>query len=363
MTMNTISPKRKPLYESVANNLRQTILANRTIVRLPTEAELCAQHVVSRITVRKALDILAAEGVIERTPGRGTFVRRGEMPKVADVRGLVVAINVTDLPGTLNFVALQVLGAGEFLEQHGAHVCMKRNPHTAEDVEAFIVDCGRNHIGGLLAYAHDDVSVRVLVDGAARAGVPAVAMNTRLDDRSVDYVTCDNVLGGRLSAEYLLNLGHRKAAFVTPFNDVSLRDRWAGFSRRFEEGGGKASCFARWTECLDPAQDFLKVAEEFTAVQCGLDKFAAELVKQLLSRHIRVPEDISVIGYDNCVAYCEHAAVPITTVAQPAEEMGRRAAQLLWERLAGLAPAEPRRVLMTPSLVIRGSTAVPRRLG
>jgi len=345
----------------LADGLRNDILGGAVQSgRLPTEAELCDAHGVSRMTVRKALDILAAEGMIERTPGRGTFVRRVHPVRLADARGMVAAINVSDATSVLNVVALQALGASEFFDRHGVHLSVKRNPHDTEEANALLANCRRSGVRGFLCYAHNDQTAADLADGFVRTGMPAVLLNTRRDDLRLDYVTCNNFAGGALAADYLIDLGHRRIAFMTIGNDVSLRDRWDGFCRRAHERGVEAATFATWSGCAMPMQEFLEQADRFTAVQCGYDKVAADLLLRLAERGLRVPDDMSVTGYDNCVAHCEHARVPITTIEQPAREMGRRAAQFLWERMIGLEPSAPRRVQLPPSLVVRSSAAAPR---
>jgi len=354
--------KRRPLYETLADDLRADIHGRRQDdLRLPTEEELCDAHGVSRITVRKALDILTAEGMIERAPGRGTFVRQPSAPKRRDARGMVAGINVADMPSTINFVSLQVLGASEFLARHGAHISVKKNPHTPADAAALIQECVESGVRGFLCYSHNDETPRSLGQEALRRRLPAVLMNTRADDLPLDYVTGDNVAGGAMAARYLASLGHRRVAFFSEVSDVSVRDRLQGFQRETAALGGVAAPFVpRQGTDHESWAAFLRDARGFTAVQCGNDHMAATLILRLAQAGLRVPGDISVMGYDNSVAHCETGPVPITTLEQPAREMGRRAAQFLWERMTGIEPPASRRTLLSPSLVVRASAAPPR---
>ena len=361
MSLASPTGRKKPLYLKLAEDLRSAVLARGDEdLRLPTEADLCRRHGVSRITVRKALDILTSEGLIERTPGRGTFVRRDEDAEPRTARGLVVAINVSAVPSVMNFLSLQVLGASDFREQHGAHISVKRNPHGEAVTEELLRNCLTNGVRGFLCFSHSDETARCLSAAAQRLRMPMVLTNTRMDDADLDYVTSDNFTGGRMAADYLLDLGHREIASVYTANDVSSRDRWEGFERRVREVGGRITCFAPWVEgCDDPESALVENAHRFTAVQCGHDKLAARSIQLLFDRGLRVPDDISVMGYDNCIAHCEYARVPITTIEQPAREIGARAAQFLWERMTGRQPAAPRRCQLPPALVVRSSVAPP----
>ena len=311
--------------------------------------------------MRKARDILTAEGIIERAPGRGTFVRQPSAPKRRDARGMVAGINVADMPSTLNFVSLQVLGASEVFGRHGAQNSVKKNPHSPAEAAALIHECVESGVGGFLCYSHNDGTPRALGQEAIRLHLPAILMNTRADDLPLDCVTGDNAAGGAMAARYLASLGHRRAAFFSEVSDVSVRDRLQGFQSEMAAQGGAATSFVpRVGTDHELWAVFLRNARDFTAVQCGNDHMAAALILRLAEAGLRVPGDISVMGYDNSAAHCETGPVPITTIEQPARDMGRRAAQFLWERMTGIEPPSPRRALLPPSLVVRASAAPPR---
>jgi len=86
------------------------------------------------------------------------------------------------------------------------------------------------------------------------------------------------------------------------------------------------------------------------------DHLAIGLVHGLISRGVRVPDDIAVVGYDD-IEFAAIAAVPLTSVRQPAREMGRTAAEILLARIAGTAGADLGNVVYQPELVVRASTA------
>ena len=351
--------QRQPLYETVANALRNDILAHgRRPRRLPTEGELCRAHGVSHITLRKAMGILKAEGLIVRTPRRGTFVAPDEGGLPRTIAGLSVAINIAAAPGTGNFLSLQMLGASEALGARDAHLVVKEDPRRPENAAEFVQGLIRGRMAGLLCYSYEHETSRVMAEEALGADLPVVLLGDRFDGSAADYVTTDNVTGGMIAADHLLSLGHRRIAFVGAAEHPTQRDRWLGMRERVVQAGGEAQCYAHWqNESAPPMERFLEGRGGCTAVFCGNDSLASLLLRELLRLGVRVPGELSVMGYDNSVEYCEHAGVPLTSVAQPAREIGARAAQFLLERISRQPVAGPRRVQLAPRLVIRASAA------
>jgi LacI family transcriptional regulator len=92
-----------------------------------------------------------------------------------------------------------------------------------------------------------------------------------------------------------------------------------------------------------------------TAVFCANDLMALGVLQEMTRNHIRVPDDISIIGYDD-IDFAAAAAVPLTSVRQPRQELGRTAARLLLEEAADDETHRHRQVIFEPELVVRGST-------
>lgn len=359
-TLQTKAQRQEPLYRILIESLRREIAsAGREPMRLPTGRELCVTHGVSHMTVRKAMEILSAEGLIVRTPRRGTFVVPPQKNAYRDVAGLAVAINIPTEASTRNFMSLELLGANDFLQKQDVHVVIKETPDHLDAVQMFVSSLVRNRVGGFLCHSYDEAVMRATVAAAHAAALPIVVLNDRVDDLPEDYVTCDNYLGGMMAADYLLSLGHRRIAFVTEADHATQSERWDGLQHRVARAGGEAVRFPVW-QSSSHLERFLADCGSFTSVFCGHDGTAAMVILQLMHRGLRVPDDISVIGYDNSLDICEHASIPITTIAQPAREMGARAAQLLHEKMSGQTVAGPRRIKLPPKLVVRASAAPPK---
>ncbi|MFD0592217.1 substrate-binding domain-containing protein [Catellatospora coxensis] len=182
-------------------------------------------------------------------------------------------------------------------------------------------------------------------------------------------VAVDDVLGGRLAATHLAELGHRHIAFVGgPASIAQVADRHAGAAAALTEHGGGIELEVVETKALSvtagrqAAEDIcaLPQARRPTAIFCANDLLALGVLQGLTIGGLRVPEDISLVGYDD-IDFAAAAAVPLTSVGQPREQLGRTAAQLLLEEADTDAAHGHRHVVFQPQLVVRQSTAAPRR--
>lgn len=164
---------------------------------------------------------------------------------------------------------------------------------------------------------------------------------------------------------YLYSLGHRRIAFCRAIPGNRAHPR----KKAYLDFMARNNCpvpphFLIPYERLDEAaggEAVARVLDESvapTAFFAGKDRTALLLLKHLAARGIRVPQDISVAGFDN-LRFTEHLAVPLTTVDQPKQEMGRRAVELQLERIELGISAPPRAQIFQTHLVIRESCAVP----
>ena len=197
---------------------------------------------------------------------------------------------------------------------------------------------------------------------AARTA-PVVLVARTVAASAVDCVSNDDVAGATLAVEHLVQLGHRRIAHIDGGAGAGAEARKQGFTKTMrrhglasqartargdytEEGGvqGVAALLARGTRP--------------TAILAANDLSAIGALDALTRNVLRVPEDISLVGYDNTsLAGLRHSDLP--TIDQPREAMGRTAVDLLLERLENRRKAS-RRVVMPPTLVVRGTTAPPR---
>lgn len=199
------------------------------------------------------------------------------------------------------------------------------------------------------------------LDEMAEAGTAVVVVARR--SARHDFVAVDDVRGGRLAAEHLLSRGHRRVGLVTPDqpDNTAIQDRLRSFLEALRAGGGRLPPEARLTTAgvqipdgFAAAERFLALAERPTAVFLTADHLAMGFLQALRRRGVRVPADVAIMGYDDIV-YSRYLDVPLTTIELPLKQLGERAVQALFERIA--RPRGRRiQVLLEPRLVVRDST-------
>ena len=195
-------------------------------------------------------------------------------------------------------------------------------------------------------------------------GTPLVIVDRTRDDTTFCSVAVDDVLGGRLALEHLLDRGHTRVAFVGgPLGIGQVRDRLQGARLAWADAGlPPDDLTVVITDSLDvdagrgAGQRLagLPSARRPTAAFCANDMTALGLLQQAISSGTRVPEQLAIVGYDD-IQFAAAAAVPLTSVRQPRVELGRAAAALLIDE-AGNDGHEHQQVVFTPELVAREST-------
>lgn len=205
----------------------------------------------------------------------------------------------------------------------------------------------------------------------ARRGTPIVLLDSRSPSHGQCSVAVDDVLGGELAIAHLLEDGHERIAFVggppairqvTDRRDGALRAmRRAGYTEAdlvvVETAALNVGCGQRAGAMIAD----LPTASRPTAVFCANDLLALGVLQEMTARRIAVPESLAIVGYDD-IDFAAAAAVPLTSVRQPRQYLGRTAAQLLLEEAAGDADHRHRQVVFEPELVVRRSSqAHPRR--
>ena len=203
---------------------------------------------------------------------------------------------------------------------------------------------------------------RELVEGIRRRGTPVVLVESARDATGGSSVSVDDVAGGEIAVRHLATLGRRRIGVVAARRDLrQVADRLYGAKRAATDAGLEI-------EVIE-ADDLSVLAGRTTgeglvarspidrpdAVFCVNDLLAVGVLQAFAFRHqIAVPDEIALVGYDD-IAFARSTVVPLTSVAQPADLMGRTALALLEEEIA-TPGATARHVSFTPTLVERAST-------
>jgi len=178
-------------------------------------------------------------------------------------------------------------------------------------------------------------------------------------------VTTSNREGTAELTRYLIDLGHRRIAFITgPAYLESSRERLDGYRAALDESGLAFDGHYVFDGSFDVGSGlraghyFVSLAPPPTAIMASNDREAFGVLQAVEERRLRVPEDVSVVGFDN-VPLAAEVRPPLTTVHQPVYEMGRKAMEVLIQWVENEEPAQ-RHIELPTRLVIRGSAACPK---
>ncbi len=221
------------------------------------------------------------------------------------------------------------------------------------------------HVDGIILSGprfDDEDLLRLHREGAA------VVLIGRLPDVEIPYVDVDNVGGARMATEYLIGLGHRRIGLVTnaPLSYTASAERLAGYRQAleaaglsFEEGLVRYGDFTPQSG-YQAMMSLLQVRPLPTAVFVASDTVALGALQAIRHVGLRIPEDISLIGFDD-IPLAGFLDPPLTTIHLPAFNLGWEAAEMLLRRLHGEEIPSPAARLLATHLVERESCAHARR--
>lgn len=220
-----------------------------------------------------------------------------------------------------------------------------------------------NHNVGGVIFA-DIIENRKQVEEAIREGVPCMVINNVVHDLEVNYIGVDNIKGGVIATDYLVNYGHRRIATVTGnMQTQSGAERYEGYLKTLKmhdiainpEYVYKGDYSRRSARLA--TERFFALDEPPTAIFAASDDMALEIISVALEKGIRIPEDISIIGFDDNPAGI-YGPIALTTVKQPLFTMAESAVKILNDIVTGKT-TELVQKLLVPELIVRDSCAAP----
>jgi len=269
--------------------------------------------------------------------------------------GLVVAY----LENQFYPMALELLSRA--LQDRGYHVLVFMAENSTERVGEVMQELLDYRVEGIIT-----ASVAMSNDLTARmtaAGVPVVMFNRGQDDPRLAEVTSDNVAGARRATEFLVRAGHRRIAHVAGWQGASTgRDRAEGFRRAMAAAGLEPAAIVDGMYDRDRAaamaRDLCARDARPDAIFVGNDHMAFGVMDALrFALGLRVPEDVSVIGYDD-VPMAAWASYDLTTIRQPVNRMVAATVEALLGQIED--DAAPRKTRIDGPLIVRGSARLPQ---
>jgi LacI family transcriptional regulator len=247
-------------------------------------------------------------------------------------------------------------------EQHDLSLFLCNSDNNAARERTYLTRLQEQRVQGVLVTPVEPSEP--LLDEMVRLGTPVVIVDRTRNVATHCSVAVDDILGGRIAVEHLLDLGHRRVAFVGgPERIGQVRDRRSGAASAVQAAGlDPAELVVVRTEALTVGEGRsageriagMPAAARPTAAFCANDLLALGLLQTCVSLGLQVPDDLAIVGYDD-IEFAAAAAVPLTSVRQPRRDLGRRATELPLDETTN-PEHQHEQVLFTPELVARAST-------
>ena len=354
-----------PIYLQIRDRLRRDLLEDRLHPGdfLPTDQALAEQFGVSVGTVKRAMKLLEAESWVQRCQGRGTQVRtRGPGEGATSPRGGKVLVLLDRV--RRSFFAEIYSGIQSELQ--------------AEDYEPVLMETGNEpQRERMLLERHLDTATGVIIVPCSEdknapvypelfdRSCPVVFVDRVAHGMDHDAVVSENERGGWLAVRYLLELGHERIIILGGGRGSSVLARVEGARRAVEERGlapDDVLIRSRGGVGFDAAYEmidgYLAGHPDLTAAFCPRDDAAWGCIQRLHEIGVQVPEQFSVVGYDDNDDICSRIRPRLTTIRQAKHQMGSTAARrLIWRLSHSDMPAQCKVVTLPVELVVRESTA------
>ncbi len=253
-------------------------------------------------------------------------------------------------------------GAERAAEAAGLSLFLCHSDNRAARESDYLAHLVEQRVQGILLTPVDP-QAQVLSD-VRRNGTPLVIVDRTRPDEAFCSVAVDDVLGGRLAVQHLVERGHTRVAFIGgPDSIGQVHDRLAGARAAWADAGLPEDQLTVVTtdaltvvEGRSAGERVMGISTRVrpTAAFCANDLLALGLLQQLSTSGLSVPGDLAIVGYDD-IEYAAAAAVPLTSVRQPRQELGRRATELVLDE-ADNPDHHHQQLVFTPELVARRST-------
>lgn len=359
----------QPKYLQVADTLRQEIAEGifRDGQTLMTEEELRLRFDVSRQTVRQAISLLEADGLVDRRRGSGTYVRHGPRRRQGIIHVGVLTTFITDyiFPSIAQ-------GMEAVLNENGAVMslsAMYSDPKTERNILERMLE---EPVDGLILEGSRTAEASPNADVLARfaqRNIPVVFMNGYYPGmENIPHVVMDDYSGGRLAAGTVLDKGYTRPAGFFKTDDLQGMERLNGFLDEMQFRGIRVPEERLLRFSTEERNDLFDTPggraltemlkrREADCLVCYNDIFAVQLMTRLQGEGLKIPEELGMIGFDDAtIAHLVHPGM--TTLSHRKEAFGAEAARKILRMIAG---EREKSVSMSWTLVERES--LPGRAG
>ncbi|MHB1688358.1 MAG: LacI family DNA-binding transcriptional regulator [Ignavibacteriaceae bacterium] len=362
-----------PLYEQIERAIKRKIKMGEFQPGDPvgSQNDLSKEFKVSIITVKKALSDLVNEGILFTRVGKGTYVSDQPQRKLDISQHKAIGLVLRDIKHP--FFAMVVHGIEERAYELGYNILLSSSSNKIEKEENQINHFRELGVDGLIiASLSLEYRATDYIQKIHNENFPYI-MVSYMHDPDYWYVGSDQELGGFIATEHLIKTGYKSIGYVHIGKGNLLSEvRKNGYTRALNEYNisfNSKLIFFLGTENFDSGSDRYQLGYDFGKTLKSLDKkpdalflysdlAALGFEQAALEEGISIPDDVAIVGFDD-LEVARFASVPLTTINQSAENIGRKAVDIIQKRINGSDIGN--RTIIKPSLIIRESCGAKRK--
>ena len=346
--MDTTIPK----YVLVEDHIRQQIKQRKITDKLPGERVLAKELGYSYMTIRKAIENLVNEGVLYKVPTKGTFVadRKQQKAKTGTIGYFLDHRIAGGLSSPYYSMIFNALEKETSRSGYSLTYFSDNDPGNLQKIF--------KKLDGVIASCFPRVEPLIQ---EIKEQVPIVAIDNSAADKTIPSVIIDNFSAMITVIDHLYALGHERIGFMTGLEDSDVgKNRYAGYQGGLSKNGIDIDpelvfrgnyTFGSGVSGVDY---FLSLEHRPTAIVCANDSMALGTMNRLYQEDIRVPDEISVVGFDD-IDIAGQIVPPLTTIKVPVDEIAERAFGMLKMLIEG-KELDNRHVALEAKLVVRGTS-------
>lgn len=306
-----------PKYKIVEQEIIQAIADHRIIDKLPGERTLSKDFGFSYMTVRKAINNLVNQGVLYKVPSKGAFVKQPEAAELKRTIGYFIdkriKSGISSPYYSMIYNAIEKEAAKhDYSVMYFSDADPERLNKVLKKVDGVIATC----------FPHNENIIALM-----NKQLPTVLIDNESEDQTIPSVVIDNFTADYKTVDYLYRLGHRRIGFMTGLNNSNVgRNRLNGYKKGLIDFGldhdpdlvfyGNYS----FSSGIEGAEYFLNLETFPDALVCANDSMALGAIQRFKTTDIKVPEDISIVGFDD-IEVASQVTPALTTIAAPIEDI------------------------------------------
>lgn len=356
-------------YARIKEQLQQKISGLSAHTRIRSRSDLVTEFGVSRTTVDRAISELIGEGVLYARDGSGTYVaeKNGMWPQGGTMRSwgiLLPDLHHYTYPGILR-------GIEQVGFENGINIIVGNIENQADRQTSYLRNFIKNRVNGVIIVPARpnpteglEEQLATMLHEMMNDRIPFVFCNRNTIGIEAPQVVCNDFHGGYLATRHLIEQGYRRIAYIAhPRYTISM-NRYMGYASALESSGLEQDdslvAFSPSWDFEAPGYDemgrMLDDPNPPDAVVCFTDLIAKGAYHAVCERGKVAGRDVGIVGYDDSMV-CVSLDIPLTSVKIHSDELGRRAAQLLFDIAAEWDGNRNTSIVLMPELTARQSTS------